>query len=337
MRDLPPIRRLLEAVTLLSLVAAGGAIGYRSLLHLGWLDGLYYAVTTLVGIRDAHPVGQGMELFTILYLILGLVVAGMAFSNLLALLLEGDLRGYFRERRMQHRLNDLKDHVIVCGFGKTGFQAAWELKKVGRPFVIIEKEESKSHNSRFEGDPFILGNAMDEAVLEKAGIRRARGLITALTTDADNVMVVLTARQMSPHLSIVARAMKLGTESKLKAAGADHIVSLYEIGGRRMASLLLTPDLLHYVDVVLDQKQMEMAIEHILVRPGSSLVGRTLREVRVRDTTGALVVGINRGMDGLRFNPRGSEVFEEGDVVLAMGSHEALDALVLMARGEDQD
>ncbi len=333
MKELPPIRRLAQSLWLLTVVSVAGAVGFHLLDHARWLDGFYYAITTLVGFRDAQPVRPGLKIFTMVYLIAGLVVVGMAFSNLLALLLEGDLKGYFLERRMQRRLNALKDHIIVCGFGKTGFQAAWELKQVGVPFVLIEKDESKSHNARFEGELFLVGNAMDEVMLERAGITRARGLITTLQTDADNVLVTLTARQMNPALSIVARSTKLGTENKLKAAGADHIVSPYEIGGRRMASLLLTPDLLNYVDVILDKKQMEMAIEHILVRPESFLVGKTMREVRLRDRTGALIVGINRPMEGLRFNPTGAEVFEAGDVLLAMGSHESLDALVKVSRG----
>jgi len=333
MKDLPPIRRLLQSISYLVAVAVAGALGFRFLAHSGWLDGFYYATTTLVGFRDPHPGDAPFKIFTIVYIIAGLVVVGLAFSNLMALILEGDLKGYFRERRMQKHLNDLKDHVIVCGFGKTGFQAAWELKAMGVPFVLIEKDETKSHNPRFEGDPFILGNAMDEQILERAGIGRAKGLISTLTTDADNVLVTLTARQMNPGLTIVARSTKLGTESKLKAAGADHIVSPYEIGGRRMASLLLTPDLLNYVDLILDSTPMEMAIEHILVRAGSSLVGRSMREVRIRDTTGALVVGINRPMEGLRFNPTGAEVFEDGDVILAMGNHAALSALGKAAKG----
>ena len=333
MKDLPPIRRLLQSISLLALVAGAGAVGFRLLVHAGWLDGFYYAVTTLVGFRDEHPGAAPLKIFTILYIVAGLVVVGLAFSNLLALILEGDLRGFFMERRMQKRLNDLQDHVIVCGFGKTGFQAAWELKQVGVPFVLIEKDETKSHNPRFEGDLFIVGNAMDEQILERAGIRRSRGLITTLTTDADNVLVTLTARQMNPGLPIVARSAKLGTEGKLKAAGASHIVSPYEIGGRRMAALLLTPAMMDYVDVFLDQTQMEMAIEHILVRPGSTLVGRAMRDVRIRDTTGALIVGINRAPGGLRFNPTGSEVFESGDVLVAMGSHDVLNALVKVCKG----
>ena len=334
MKDLPPIRRLLQSLSYLTLVAVGGALGFRILAHSGWLDGFYYAVTTLVGFRDTSPGDAGLKIFTMVYIVAGLVLVGVAFSNLLALLLEGDLRGYFKERRMQKRLNALQGHVIVCGFGKTGFQAAWELKQVGAPFVLVERDESKSHNARFEGELFILGNAMDEQVLERAGIRRAKGLITTLTTDADNVLVTLTARQMNPALVIVARSAKLGTEGKLKAAGADHIVSPYEIGGRRMASLLLTPDLLNYVDVILEQGQLEMAIEHILVRPHSVLVGKSMREVRLRDKTGALVIGINRAMEGLRFNPTGSEIFQDGDVLLAMGSHANLDALLKVARGD---
>ena len=333
MKDLPPLKRLRLAGFYLAAVSLCGAIGFRVLSHTTWLDAFYYAVTTLVGFRDATQVSSATKIFTIVYLVAGLVVVGMAFSNLLALLLEGDLIGYFRERRMEKRLNKLEDHVIICGFGKTGFQAAWEVKQVGIPFVIIEKDPEKTGNARFEGDHFLVGNAMDEFTLQRAGITRARGLITALATDADNVLVTLTARQMAPNLPIVARSSKLGTENKLKAAGADHIVSPYEIGGRRMASLLLNPELMNYVDVVLDRTQMEMAIEHILVRPTSTLVGKSMREVRLRDTTGVLIVGINRPMEGLKFNPTGAEVFQAGDVVLAMGSHDALGAMVKKARG----
>ena len=178
----------------------------------------------------------------------------------------------------------------------------------------MEKLPSKSGNLRFEGDIILIGDALDELVLERAGIQRARGLVAAVGSDADNVLVTLTAKQMAPDLVVVARAARLGTEKKLQAAGADHIVSPYEIGGRRMAQLLLTPDLLNYVDLVVDKKPVEMAIEHILVHPSSRLVGATMRDIRLRDTTGALVAGIIRPGEGLRFNPRGSEMFEAGDV-----------------------
>lgn len=327
------MKRLRQAGYYMAAVSLIGTVGFHLLGRFSWLDGLYFAVTTLVGFRDSHPISSGLKIFTIIYLLAGLVVVGVAFSNLLALLLEGDLAGYFRERRMEKRLKALKDHVIICGFGKTGFQAAWEVKQVGIPFVVIEKDPTKTGNSRFEGDLFLVGNAMDELILERAGIQRARGLISALTTDADNVLVTLTAKQMAPDLPVVARSSKLGTENKLKAAGADHIVSPYEIGGRRMASLLLNPELMNYVDVVL-HKEMEMAIEHILVRPASALVGQTMRKARLRDTTGALIVAINRPMEGLKFNPTGAELFQQGDVLLAMGSHEALNALVVLAKGE---
>lgn len=331
----PPLVRLRHTLLLLTLVVMVGAFGYHGLAHLDPLDSFYMAITTLftVGFREMGLVNSATKLFTILYLVTGLGVATYAISNLTALFVEGDLQGYVRERRMEKKLSQLKDHVIICGFGKMGFQAAWELKQAKVPFVIVEKEPTKNGHPRFEGDPFLIGNAMDEFILERAGLQRARGLITTLTTDADNVLVTLTAKQMAPQVAVVARAAKRGTENKLKAAGADHIVSPYEIGGRRMASLLLTPDLMNYVDVVLDHKALEMAIEHILVCPASELVGLSMREARLRDTTGALIVGINRAGEGLHFNPRGDERFEAGDVLLAMGPHDTLDELVKVARG----
>ncbi|MCM2250112.1 MAG: TrkA family potassium uptake protein, partial [Geothrix sp.] len=264
---------------------------------------------------------------------IGLGVATYAISNLTALILEGDLRGYILERRMQKRLDDLTDHVIVCGFGKMGFQAAWELKKAGIPFVIVEQDETKGRSPRFAGELILYGNAMDELMLERAGIRRARGLITALTTDADNVLVTLTVKQMRADIPVVARSAKLGTERQLKAAGADHIVSPYEIGGRRMAGLLLKPEMMNFFDIVLQQEQLELGLERIAIGPGSALVGQTLREARLRHATGALLVGLVHPGAGLRFNPSGDERFQAGDELLVMGPSEALETLTRLAKG----
>lgn len=330
-----PVRRLRYALALLLAVIVAGALGYHWLSHLNALDSLYMAITTLftVGFRELGEVNARTKIFTILYLVIGLGVATYAISNLTALILEGDLRGYLLERRMQKRLDDLTDHVIVCGFGKMGFQAAWELKKAGIPFVIVEQDETKGRSPRFAGELILYGNAMDELMLERAGIRRARGLITALTTDADNVLVTLTVKQMRADIPVVARSAKLGTERQLKAAGADHIVSPYEIGGRRMAGLLLKPEMMNFFDIVLQQEQLELGLERIAIGPGSALVGQTLREARLRHATGALLVGLVHPGAGLRFNPSGDERFQAGDELLVMGPSEALETLTRLARG----
>ena len=336
LRNSPPLTRLRHTLALLVLVVAVGTLGYHLLSHLDVLDSVYMAIITLftVGFREMGDITDATKLFTIAYLITGLGIATYALSNLTALIVEGDIQGYIQERRMEKRLAELKGHIIVCGFGKMGFQAAWELREAGVPFVIIEADETKGRNPRFAGELILYGNAMDEMVLERAGVRRARGLITTLTTDADNVLVTLTVKQIRPDLAVVARSAKLGTERQLKAAGADHIVSPYEIGGRRMANLLLTPDLMKYVDVLVDGRQMELALEHIKVHAASPLVGKSLRQVGMRETTGTLVVGINRTGEGLKFNPTGGETFQTGDVILAMGTHDGLNNLVRLARGE---
>ncbi|HEX4845426.1 MAG TPA: potassium channel protein [Geothrix sp.] len=330
-----PVKRLRYALALLVAVIVAGALGYHWLSRLNALDSLYMAITTLftVGFRELGEVNARTKIFTILYLVIGLGVATYAISNLTALILEGDLRGYILERRMQKRLDDLTDHVIVCGFGKMGFQAAWELKKAGIPFVIVEQDETKGRSPRFAGELILYGNAMDELMLERAGIRRARGLITALTTDADNVLVTLTVKQMRADIPVVARSAKLGTERQLKAAGADHIVSPYEIGGRRMAGLLLKPEMMNFFDIVLQQEQLELGLERIAIGPGSALVGQTLREARLRHATGALLVGLVHPGAGLRFNPSGDERFQSGDELLVMGPSEALETLTRLAKG----
>ncbi|HTL97275.1 MAG TPA: potassium channel protein [Holophagaceae bacterium] len=335
-RSAPPTQRLAHALELLLLVAMAGAVGYHWLAHIDWVDAFYMSITTLftVGFKEMGDVTTATKLFTIFYLVLGLGIATYAVSNLTALIVEGDLQGYLRERRMEKRLEGIEGHIIVCGLGKMGFQAAWELKQAGAPFVIVEADETKGRtNPRMQSEIILHGNALNELVLEKAGIRRAKGLISALASDADNVLVVLMARQMNPGLPIVARNAKLGTERQLKAAGANHIVSPYEIGGRRMAGLLLNPDIMRFFDVVLDQDQVELGMERILIHPASKLVGLTLREARLRDATGALVVGIQRGQARLKFNPQGAEQFLEGDVVLAMGPASSLKAFLDLAKG----
>nr|WP_320132568.1 potassium channel protein [uncultured Holophaga sp.] len=335
-RESPPLARLRHTLLLLLAVVLAGGVGYHFLAHLNTVDSFYMAITTLftVGFREMGDVNTLTKLFTIIYLVMGLGTATYAVSNMTALFVEGDIQGYLRERRMERKLAELKDHIILCGFGKMGFQAAWELKQADIPFVVIEQDASKTRNPRFEGEIFLVGNAMDELILIRAGLSRARGLITALASDADNVLVTLTAKQMAPDVEVVARAAKLGTENKLRAAGADHIVSPYEIGGRRMANLFITPDMINFVDVFKDGSEgVELALEHVLVSPSSPLAGQTLRDTRIRDTTGALVVGINRAGDGLRFNPKGAEVFQEGDVLLVLGPHDALESFVTLARG----
>lgn len=338
MRNLPPVTRLRATLLLLVLVVLIGTLGYHRLAGTNTVDSLYMAVITLftVGYRELGAVTEATKLFTIAYLLMGIGVATYAFSNLTALIVEGDLQGYLRERRMDKRLSTLKDHIIVCGLGKMGFQAAWELKQAGVPFVIVEVDETKGKNPRMQHELILYGNAMSELILERAGIRRAKGLISALTTDADNVLVTLTARQMVPGLPIVARSAKLGTERQLKAAGATHIVSPYEIGGRRMAALLLNADMMSFFDVVLSEEQMELGMERILISPRSRLAGLMLRDARMRDTTGALVVGIQRGMEPLKFNPTGHETFEAGDVVLVLGPSQALRSFLDLAHGGDE-
>jgi voltage-gated potassium channel len=170
-----PLSRLWRTILLLTLVVLIGALGYHRLARTGYLDSFYMAIITLftVGFRELGEVNSATKLFTIFYLITGLGIATYAISSLTALIVEGDLKGYLKERRMEKRLAGLTEHIIVCGLGKVGFQAAWEFKQAGIPFVIVEKLPSKSGNLRFEGDIILIGDALDELVLERAGIHRA--------------------------------------------------------------------------------------------------------------------------------------------------------------------
>ncbi|HJV21721.1 MAG TPA: ion channel, partial [Holophagaceae bacterium] len=175
LRDAPPTHRLRHALELLLLVTVVGGIGYKLLAHLNWVDAFYMAITTLltVGFREMGEVSTVTKLFTMAYLVIGLGIATYAVSNLTALIVEGDLQGYIRERRMEMKIEGMKDHIIVCGLGKMGFQAALELRQAGVPFVIVEQDETKGKGPKLAGEVILYGNAMNDHVLERAAIRRA--------------------------------------------------------------------------------------------------------------------------------------------------------------------
>jgi len=260
---------------------------------------------------------------------LGVGTALYTFSALVELLLEGRLSEQVRRRRMEREIASMRDHVVVCGWGRVGKAVAAQLRGHDTAVVVIDMDEDRVEETDL---PVVLGDAREDSCLQRAGIERARALVAALTDDADNLYVTLTARGLNADLFIVARARILSSEGKLIQAGANRVVNPQQIGGARMAAFTSQPHVAEFLDVVMHDGSLDLRLEEVAVPVGSPIVGQSLRETQLRDRTGALVLAI-RGADGtFATNPDPGTVLEPDTVLIAIGTTDQLDAVGAIVR-----
>lgn len=324
-------RRLGGAMIALFLVLVVGTIGYL-LLGFGLLDAAYQTVTTVstVGFRELHPLSKTGQVFTMALILVGVGTALYAFSVLIETLIEGRLNDLLGRRRMEHSIASMRGHVIICGWGRVGRAIAGEVVEAGRELVVVEVDEA-----RLEGipHPAVSGDATDDAILRSAGIERAAALVAAVDGDAANSFITLSARALKPDLFIVARARSHDSEEKLRRAGADRVVNPQSIGGARMAAFVLRPNVAEFLDVVMHERTLEFRLEEVPVAAGSPIAGKSLRDTRLRDKTGALVLAL-RDEDGtFQTNPHSETRVEGGQVIIAIGTQDELDAVVKLIGG----
>ncbi len=313
--------RLFSAAFFLSCVVVLGASTY---FHIGggrwsWFDCLYMTVITISTVGFSELL-DGMHTLTearILTLVLIVVGSGTLLyfvSNVTAVIIEGDLQGLLRRRRMDKRILNLEQHVILCGAGSTGEHIARELVAINKPCVVIERDEARivELNEELRTElPHVIGDATDDHTLEKAGIRKASGIIAALHNDKDNLFITISARALNANARIVAKAVELSSEAKLLRAGANSIVSPNRIGGMRLVSEMIRPHTVEFLDRMLRARDQNLRIEDARVPEGSSLVGRTLAEVSIRDT-GALVIAVRLANGEYVYNPSSDLRIEAG-------------------------
>lgn len=289
---------------LLALVTAAGTVGYL-LLGLSPLDALYQTVLTIstvgyreVGIDVAPPTAY--RVFTVVLVMVGVGSAFYTLGLLMETLIEGRLADLLGRRRMERRIARMRDHVVVVGWGRVGQTIARYLTNAGVPTVVVDRDPDRLRRLEL---PSVLGDATDDAVLREAGIERARTLIAALDTDAANLFVTLSARSIHPGLFIIARARVEASEPKLLQAGADRVVNPQHIGGARMAAFALQPRVAEFLDVVMHDGSLEFRLEEAEVAEGAELAGRTLREARIRERTGALILALREPDGRFHTNP----------------------------------
>jgi voltage-gated potassium channel len=322
-------RRVMDISLVFGLIIALGGIGYWLIEGWSFLDSLYMAVITVttVGFAEVHPLSPTGRVFTAALIVLGVGGITFAFSALTNYIIAGELGGVLEKRRMTRRVSALREHYIVCGFGRVGYQVCVELKREGQPLVVVDANPPSVERAMSQGYPVMVGDAGNDRVLLEAGIDRACGLVAAVDSDAANLLVVLSARALNSDLYIVARANFEDTEDKLQIAGADRVISPYSLGGRRMAQMLIRPDVVDFLDVVMHDESLELLLEELSVGQDCALDECSIGEARIRMVTGANILGLKRKEGGIIIAPETSTVLYPGDILIALGTRRQLEAL----------
>jgi voltage-gated potassium channel len=322
-------RRLVASLLAIMVVLVAGTAGYTS-FGFSPLDAVFQTVITVttVGYGELHSFSRGEKLFTIGLILVGVGTAAYAFSVLIESFIEGYLGGSYRRRRMDKQIGSLRDHVILCGWGRVGRAIAHNLDATQAEVVVVD---SAAERIATVDGLHVLGDATDEAVLQAAGIDRAGILITALNADADNLYVTLTGRSMRPDLFVVARAASEQAVGKLIQAGANRVVNPQDLGGARMAALAVQPHVAEFLDVVMHDGSLEFRLEQIEVSAGSQLAGETLRSARVHDLTGTLVLAMRDPGGSFRTNPPPTAEIVAGEILIVIGDSSQVAALRALA------
>jgi voltage-gated potassium channel len=326
-----PVRRLRQIEWLLFAVAATlglGTLGFRLILHETWLQSFYRAVitSTLTGL-DTVPSSNGARLLSIAMVLAGLTIIAYSGAVIVEAIAGGVLTGVLAERRRQRTIERLNDHYIVCGYGRVGRRVAEEFRAAGVPYVVIDYSEEALETAKEHGDLIIDGNAAKDEDLREAGLERAKGLVAASDSDADNLYIVLSAHSARPDLQIVARASDDDAAKKLMLAGADRVVLPYTTAGRTMANLVLRPQVTAFLDAVTTATGPDLHMAEIEVHRTCRQAGRTIREIRVRHETGAIIIALRKQDGTFDTTPEPDAAIEPGDVIVGVGTTDELQRL----------
>jgi voltage-gated potassium channel len=322
-------RHLLVSIVLVNCIILFGTVGYMLIEEWGWLDALYMTVITIstVGFREVNQVGGAGRLLTIFLIFSGVGFTMYVAAAVVQFMVEGRIRIILGRRRLDRKIDHLKNHYIVCGYGRIGRVLCRNLSRTPMEVVVIEKNPELIPVLDRDHMPYISGEATDEANLLKAGIKRARGLIAALATDTENVFLVLTARQLAPEIQITARASAKEAKSKLQAAGADSVESPYEMGAVSMAHRIIRPTVTSFLDLAFAHTRKDIQMEEIPVAESSELVNVMLKDSGIRQNYNLIIIAIKKSDGSMLFNPSFEAVIGAEDTVIAVGERDNLHKL----------
>jgi voltage-gated potassium channel len=328
-------RRYLLLLLVPTFLVGGGTLGYYFIEEdYSLFDALYMTVITLttVGYGEVHPLSLRGRAFTIFLLLGGVFTLFYVATEMIRGIISGEVQGHLGRRRMERSLAKLENHLIICGYGRMGKLVCREFSRQGLAFVVIDRREEVLRDFDLANGIALNGDATSDEVLRRAGVERARALVTTTASDADNLYVTMSARLLNERLFIVARAEGEPAEQKLLRAGANRVVAPYAIGGFRVAQAVLRPTVLDFIELATRTEHLDLQIEETRVAPGSRLAGVTLRDSTMRQELGIIVVAIKKEAGHVIYNPTGDAVMEAGDTLIALGRRPQLDQLEALAR-----
>jgi len=325
-------KQVISGLALLTLIVLTGTILYEYIEGYSFIDAFYMTIITIstTGFREVKPLTDSGRLLTIFLILSGVLTIAYTGGRAAQFIIETQI---FRRRRMSKKLDKLRDHYIVCGYGRMGREVCESLYKNKVPFMVIEKETSKIEVLIEKNFLFIHGEAASDEVLEEAGIKRAKGLAAVVRSDAENVFITLSAKELNKDLYIVARAIEDGAESKLERAGAHRVLKPYELGGKRLVQLLIRPGVIDFIEDVAMGGGVDIHLEEISISNQCDIIGKTLAESPLRKELNIMVVGISKIGGKFIYNPRSTELIEIGDKLIAIGESENLTKLNKIVMG----
>lgn len=322
--------KIYTALLLLLMVLCIGVLGFRFIADYRWIDAIYMTVITIttVGFEEVNPLDDTAKIFTVFLILSSVVIVGFAISIITEYILSKNNLEDIKQRKMQKEISSMRDHIIICGFGRNGKQAARKLKIYKKPFVIIEKNKEIIERLQEDGLPYVFGNANEDETLIEAGIERASTLICALPSDADNLFVVLSARQINGKMTIISRASQEASYNKLKLAGANNVILPDKIGGDHMASLVVIPDLIEFIDNLGVVGERNINVEEVKVEQlyNADQV-KTIRELDLRKQTGCTVIGFKNADGEYIVNPEADTKLVPGSKIVVLGRPEQIESL----------
>jgi len=325
---MPKCKKILLWSASLAALLVMGSMGYVIIEGWSFFDGLYMTVTTLttVGFGEIRPLSKFGRVYTMVLILTGVGVMLYIIGALASVVVEGELQEALGKRKIRRKVRKLKDHYIICGYGRLGKIITRQLSRAGLPLVVVESNPEVISSLEAQDYPFVVGDATREEVLLEAGIERAKGLVAVLHSDAGNVYITLTARSLNPKLYIVARGEEPGSHQKLLRAGADKAESPYEMGGRKMAHTILRPTVTTFMDLAM-QDGVDWSMEEIAVSQLSPLVGVPIIDTGIRKDLNLIVVAIKRADGDLLFNPTPQTTLQGGDTLIVVGLRPNLEKL----------
>ncbi len=315
-------RRVAQIIVAIAIVIGIGCAGYMIFAGAPLFESVYMALTTIttIGYGELIPLGRAGRIFNIFYIVFGVATLLVALGLLTQTMIELELSGYFQKRRRRRMIDNLKSHFIVCGYGRVGRSASEELKKSGVPILVVDRNEERVERAIQAGLLAVAADSTRDEVLRDVGIDRARGLIAALATDADNTYLILTAKALNPLLPVATRVSEEESERKLRRAGADVVFAPYTITGQRLSQSLLKPHVNEFIDFTTGNDMgLDIRIEQVQVSATSEYVSKSLRQAQLRADLGVIVLAIRKVSGQMIFNPPADAEIGAGDHLIVMG------------------